>query len=480
MDFPNILIITVFGVFHLVGVLVALHSLLHARTPQGSLAWILSFLIIPYLAVPLYFILGPKRFEGYIRARRRRQSPSSPLRSVTNKILSRLEQFKAAPEEKRHRLFTALTKLADFNLSFGNSCKILIDGTNAYTAMDKAVDMAEKYILVSFYIIKNDHVGKSLKDLLIKKAKEGVKVYVIFDEIGSHKLTWGYITELRNSGVNVVSFNGKRSFILNIVRINFRNHRKILIADGKICYIGGVNIGREYIGEGSLGYWRDTVVEIKGPSVIQSQLAFLEDWNWATKQEIPGLNWEPEAHEQNKKIMIIPSGPADKIPAWGTSVVVLANSAKKRLWIASPYFVPDAAVLASMQAAALRGVDVRIIIPEPSDHKMVKFSALTYLRETIPYGIKIMSYTKGFMHQKVLLVDDDIAVIGTANLDNRSLALNFEISVLIHDDETVRQTKEMLQADIDNSRLMTVKEYQDRSLVFRIICCIARLMSPIL
>lgn len=467
-------------VFHACGILLSFPALLHTRTPQGTVAWIMSLIIFPYLAVPMYLALGPRRFEGYIRARRRKQSPDSSLRSVTNKILGKLERYTYKPDCDREDLFTSLTKLVDFNPSTGNACEILPDVKEAYLRMEEAVKKAEHYILVEFYIIKNDHVGKRFKDLLIQQAKRGIRIYVICDEIGSHKLTFGYIRELRKAGVQVEPFNGKRSFLLNIVRVNFRDHRKIVIVDGEVGYIGGVNVGREYIGEGALGFWRDTVIEMKGPSVLQTQLAFIEDWNWSTHLEIPDLIWETTKQKEDKAVMIIPSGPADNVPAWRATVIAMANSARHRLWIASPYFVPDAAVLASLQAAALRGVDLRVLIPETNDNRLVKLSTMTYLPETIPFGIKMISYTKGFLHQKVMLVDDDIATIGTANLDNRSLELNFEITALIKDPEIAAATRDMLLADMEESRLMEESEYLERTLAYRMACNVARLMAPVL
>lgn len=478
LEHPAYLLILV---FHACGLLLAFPALLHTRTPQGTIAWVICLIIFPYLAVPLYLILGPRRFEGYVKARRRKQSPDSPLRTVTNQIQERLEHCIAtSPHAYRRELFTSLSRLVDFNPFEGNSCEILVDGMEFYNHMEKAVREAERYILVQFYIIKNDHVGKLFKDLLIERAREGLEVYVIYDEIGSHKLPLGYITELRKAGVRVEPFNGKRSFWLNIVRVNFRDHRKMVIADGRVCFIGGINVGMEYLGEGEMGYWRDTAVELRGPAVLQSQLVFLEDWNWATGERIKGLAWDVHAQPENKTVMTIPSGPADTIPVWRATVIALANTARHRLWIASPYFVPDAAVLASLQAAALRGVDLRIIFPSCTDNRLVKFSAMTYLPETIPYGIKLLCYTKGFLHQKVILVDDDLAAIGTANLDNRSLELNFEITALINDSETAAQTKEMLVIDMADCREMGMEEYLGKPLPYRMACNIARLMAPVL
>lgn len=467
-------------IFHACGVLLSFPALLHTRTPQGTFGWVICLIFFPYLSIPLYLILGPRKFDGYIRARRNRKSPSSPLRGITNNILKKLEKFSKASTVSRRDLFAPLSKLVDFSPLGGNSCEILIDGDEAYQSMRHAVKNARHYILVQFYIIKNDRVGEGFKDILIERAQAGVEVYVILDEIGSHKLTIGYITELRKAGVRIEPFNGKRFFLSNIIRVNFRDHRKMLLVDGDSCFIGGINIGMEYLGQSKLGYWRDTVIKFEGPAVLQAQIAFLEDWNWSTGTEISGLKWDASTHEDDKTMMIVPSGPADLATTWRDSVIALANTAKERLWIATPYFVPDSSVLASLQAAALRGIDIRILIPENTDNTLVKLSSLTYLPETIPYGIKMLSYTKGFLHQKVILVDNDISAIGTANLDNRSLALNFELTAFIDDTATAYRTELMLAADMTNAREMQTGEYLDKTLAYRVACNIARLMAPVL
>ncbi len=467
-------------VFHLCGILLSFPALLYTRTPQGTFGWVMSLCFFPYLAIPLYLILGPRKFEGYIRSRRKRKNSTGSFKGTTNNILKRLEKYHIEPDTIRPDLFEPLKKLVEFAPLNSNSSEILIDAEHAYRRMYETVINAQNYILVQFYIIKNDQVGEKFKDLLIERAKAGISVYVILDEIGSHKLKRGYISELRKAGVHVEPFNGKRFFLSNIIRVNFRNHRKAVIADGKVCDIGGLNVGMEYIGKGNMGYWRDTMVEIKGPAVLQAQLAYLEDWNWSTGREIPELCWDIEEHEANKNVLVIPSGPADQVPTWRAAVIAMANSARQRLWLATPYFVPDSAVLAALQAAALRGIDIRILIPEKTDNLLVKLSSLTFLPETIPYGIKMLSYTKGFLHQKVMLVDDDTSCIGTANLDNRSLSLNFEMSVFIHDAEMADTTEKMLLADMKKARVMKTDEYLAKPLLFRVGCNIARLMAPVL
>lgn len=469
----------VFIVLHIAGIVLAFPALLYTRTPQGSIAWVISLVFFPYVAVPLYLILGPRRFEGYIEMRRINQEANDELNNISSSITRDLHNYLQPDQGNRSGFFKSLSHLSDLHICRGNSCKLLIDADQAYPDIYDAIRNARDYILVEFYIIKSDLVGDILRKLLIERALEGVRVYVIYDEIGSHKLPPGYITDMRKAGIHIQPFNGKRFFLRNIVRVNFRDHRKIVVVDGRIGFVGGMNIGLEYIGQGNLGYWRDTFLEIAGPAVVQAQLTFLEDWHWATNGDIPELFWEIHPQEKDMSVLILPSGPADQVPTWRTTVIALANEARERLWIATPYFVPDEATFASLQAAALRGVDVRILKPEKADHPMVKLSSMTYLPETVPFGIRIYHYTKGFMHQKIILVDDDLATVGTANLDNRSLTLNFEITALIHDIPFARQVHNMLEEDFNTSRQIQPEEYASKPLIYKIICNFFRLLAPI-
>jgi cardiolipin synthase len=467
-------------ILHLCGLLLAFPALLYTRTPQGSIAWVISLVFFPYLAIPLYLVLGPRRFDGYIRMRRAYLTENEHLRGETWEIIHSLHEPHDPDQGERTELFDSLYKIGNLPVCHGNSCKLLIDGDAAYAEMSKAIIGAKDYIFVEFYILKNDKVGSFLHSQLIQKAKEGVRVYVVYDEIGSHKLPWRYVSTLRQAGVHIQPFNGKRFFLRNIVSVNFRNHRKIVIVDGKICFIGGMNIGQDYIGEGEMGYWRDTFMRLSGPAVLQTQAIFIEDWRWATDGDVPEAFWDhAEVSPENTDVMMLSSGPADQFTTWRDAVICLSNAAKKRLWIASPYFVPDDATLSALQMAALRGVDVRVLLPEKADHQLVKLATFTFLPESIPYGVQIFHYTKGFMHQKVLLVDDDISAVGTANLDNRSLTLNFELTAIMPDKKMAEKVSHMLSHDFQEAKSVSLASYTEQNLIFKIACNIARLMAPV-
>lgn len=476
------LYVALLALVHVLGIWAAIDSIMHTRTPQGSIAWLVVLLFAPIVGLPFYLILGRSRFMGYVEARRANTEEHPRVRQLTNILISQLSSFQEDLSQgsgARVALRECLSNLVNLPFTRGNNAQLLIDGRATFSALFAAIDKATDFVLVEFFIIKNDTLGDEFQKLLIKKAKQGVKVYIIFDEIGSHKLPSSYLSAFKSeTNVFITPFGGKRRWVASMVRINFRNHRKIVVVDGGCAFIGGLNVGNEYLGKGVLGAWRDTFVRLDGPCVSTVQLAFLEDWHWAT-EELLELPTSIEEQVEDKSILILPSGPADIIEAWRASIIALANAAESRLWISSPYFVPGEGVLSSLQAAALRGVDVRILLPNKADHLLVYGSSYTFYPETLPVGIKIFRYTQGFLHEKVMLIDHDMAVIGTANLDNRSMRLNFEISALICNQETAQEVEKMFLADFAQARLVYLSEYTARSWIFRLGCRVARLLAPI-
>ena len=313
---------------------------------------------------------------------------------------------------------------------------------------------------------------------MIERARAGVRVFFLFDEFGSYKLPRRYLRELKAAGVECHSF-GVNRFWWSRLQLNFRNHRKIVLADGEVALIGGLNVGDEYLGrDARFGGWRDTHLAMRGPVVQAVQLVFLEDWFWASNS-MPELDWETRLEETDQIAAVIPTGPADPADSWQLVVAEAANTSRQRLWIASPYFVPDEGVLTALQAAAIRGVDVRILIPERADHLLVWLSAFSYFEESIPYGVRIFRYQRGFLHQKVVLVDHRLAAVGSANLDNRSFRLNFEITGFSPDPAFVDEVARMLEADFEASVEARVEDFSAKPFLFRAACRVARLMAPV-
>ena len=461
-------------VFYIIGLLHVLHALMRTRTTQGTIAWVVSLLSIPYLAIPLYWLLGRNRFSGYVRAR---QGNDAALRKLSEEMHARLRKFSVdLPEEDVFE--RAAEELGGLPFTSGNELNLLIDGQATFDSLLKAIAEAERYICVNFFIIKSDKIGIVFQKALIERAKAGVKVHFLFDEIGSYSLSATYLGEMRDAGVECESFGANR-FWFSRLQLNFRNHRKIVIVDGDVAFLGGLNVGDEYLGRSTkFGEWRDTHLKIRGPAVQAVQMVFLEDWFWACNR-VPKLVWETDAKHPGQIVGVIPTGPADPVESWKLLVAEAANSARKRLWIASPYFVPDDGVLTALQLAALRGVDVRIMLPNRADHILVWLSTFSYYEASIPLGVNLFRYKRGFLHQKVMLVDDRMATVGTANLDNRSFRLNFEITAFVSDKGFITEIEEMLETDFANCKKVEVEEFTEKNFLFRAACRAARLMAPL-
>ena len=459
-------------VLYTIGFLHVVHALMNVRTAQGTIAWIIALAMFPFFAIPLYWITGRRRFEGYVKGRR---GEDRNLRKLASEMHQRLREYALPVEDAFAR---GAEMLGGLPFTRGNELKLLIDGQETYREVFGAIAKARDYVLVNFYIVNNDRVGNRFKDALIERALAGVKVYFLFDEMGSNKLSRSFLRELKEAGVECNYFGTNRRWWSRL-QLNFRNHRKIVVVDGREAFLGGLNVGDEYLGEvSSIGAWRDTHLKLSGPAVQAVQLVFLEDWYWACG-DVPELSWSADERAADQQAAIIPTGPADPCDSWQLVVAEAANTSRKRLWIASPYFVPDEGVLTALQAAALRGVEVRILLPQKADHLLVWLSSFSFLEDSLPFGVRIFRYQPGFLHQKVMLIDDRLATVGTANLDNRSFRLNFEITALSPDPAFVNAIAAMLEEDFRRTIETKVEDFTKRPFWFRAACRLARLMAPL-
>ena len=474
MTTPTLLSCIIFAA-EVAGLLTAVKAIMETRTAQGAIAWAVSLLALPWIAVPAYWIFGRTKFAGYVTARRAEVLKTSAVaRKLAEEFDRQRMQTKAGRQEE-----LLLERLAKLPFTAHNRAELLIDGEATFAAIFAGIAAAKEYVLVQFYIIHEDGLGRRLRDALIERARAGVRCMVLFDEIGSGRLR-GYCAELRAAGVQIAPFNTTKG-PANRFQINFRNHRKIVIVDGRVGFVGGHNVGDEYLGlDPQIGPWRDTHVKVEGPVVQCVQVAWLEDWLWATGETPSNLNWRPVgARGGCVGALCLPSGPADELETATLFFLHAILSAKKRLWIASPYFVPDEQFISALQLAALRGVEVRILIPEKPDNALVRLSAFSYLRETEIVGIQWFRHRRGFMHQKVMLVDDDYCAIGTANFDNRSFRLNFEITMVFYEHAFAQQVADMLARDFADSTPAAAHELDRAGFWFRLKVRVARLMAPV-
>jgi len=462
-------------VAHVLGLASVPSALLTARSSQGAVAWIISLLTFPYLAVPLYWLLGSSRFEGYVSARR---GGESRLRLRLRGPLEGIRSFGTKLPDAQGEL-AALEKMARLPILGGNATSLLLDGRSTFESILAGIQEARESVVVQFYIVRDDGLGRKLKAALVERAQAGVAVFFLYDKIGSYTLPRRYLQELSDAGVQARAFRSTRRGRPTRFQINFRNHRKVVVVDGRVGWVGGFNVGDEYLGrDDDIGPWRDTHLRVEGPAALALQLAFVEDWFWAT-EEIPALPWEP-AEAGDEPVLILPSGPADGFNTAGLLMQLAFHAATERIWIASPYFVPDDAVVEALKLAAFRGVEVRLLIPHSSDSRIVDLACYPAVERVLAAGVRVFRYTEGFLHAKTVLVDDVAAGVGTVNLDYRSFRLNFEITALLFHPEAVAGVAASFENDLTRSREISLEGVQGRRFSARLASRAAYLLAPVL
>ncbi|MCB1205467.1 MAG: cardiolipin synthase [Verrucomicrobiae bacterium] len=454
-----------------------------ARSAPSAWGWSMAVLALPFFAVPLYWILGRYQFRGYLE--RLREARSNHEEAYRDHLVT-MEPHYAELEGDEIRYAGVLERLTERRFTRGNEVCLLIDGDQTFEAIFKAIESAESYILVQFFIVKDDGLGNRFRELLERKSRAGVRVYFVYDEIGSHQISKSYIRSLQNAGVEFHPFHSTQG-PSNRFQINFRNHRKIVIVDGRVGFVGGHNIGDEYLGLSKrFGPWRDTHVQLNGPCVLSLQMVFLGDYYWATRQ-VPELNWTTVIPADGSgcgggdaTVLTLPTGPVGPIEGGTIFFLNAITRARERFWVATPYFVTDESIRSALQMAALRGVDVRIMIPDHPDKRIPWLATFSILDEMEAAGVRIFRYEIGFLHQKVLVVDELFAGVGTANLDNRSMRLNFEVTAVVLCRDFARQVAAMLEVDFARCREVGASDYSSRPWWFRLAVRVARLFSPVL
>jgi len=471
------MLLTVLVVFFYVsGVLSALNAAMTARTSQGAVAWIVALVSFPFVAVPAYWVLGRSKFKGFADAY---ESNKDEIDAVVEDIVTNLAPDAVDLADRSPHL-RAMSRLAGYPFVGGNAAELLVNGEATFDSILAGIADARDYVFVQFYIVRDDDLGRRLAAALAERARAGVRVYLLYDEIGSFGLPASYGDELRHAGVEVSAFGANRGR-RNRFQLNFRNHRKIVVVDGKVGWVGGHNVGDEYLGrDRKLSPWRDTHVRLEGPVVIQLQGVVVSDWYWATR-ELPRVSWTPTpAAHGASPALIVPSAPTQQFETAGLMYVLALNAARSRIWLTAPYFVPDEAVMKALELAALRGVDVRILVPGKSDSILVSLAARHYIARLAQCGIRFCEYRPGFLHQKVALIDDETSFVGTANFDNRSFRLNFEVTALIYDKAFAARMATMLEQDFDHGNELDAEGLQGANFASRLVVSLARLLAPVL
>jgi len=461
------------GLFYVLAFVCAVREVMVSRTSQGSIAWLLSLALLPFPTVLIYFVVGWKHFDDY------------GLEQMRISRVTRANRSKGMPlvDADSNAAWPVLTSIAQVPFLNGNEAELLIDGQATFDSIFEGIDSAKSWLMVQFFIIRNDALGKALADRLIARAQAGVTVLLLYDDIGSYQLPRAYVERLRAGGVRVSTFNHRHPFLrlYGPTRINYRNHRKIVVADGLEAWVGGHNVGVEYLGQSKrFGRWRDTQVRVRGPAALACALVFREDWEWATGEALPPAVPDPLPTPGNQSVLVMPTGPADRLEDCAIAFTDTIARARRRLWIVSPYFVPDLDVRTALYAAVLRGVEVRLLLPHKPDHFFVWHASNAHAAAMTAHGIAVHRYQDGFLHEKVILVDDEIAGVGTVNFDNRSFAINFEMTLWFTSPETIARVEAMLNIDFSNSHRQTPEELAAVPLPQRFLGQATKLLSPLL
>lgn len=462
-----------FLIAHFFGIICGVAALWRSRTPQGAAAWVVALLTMPILSIPLFLIFGRNRFYGYIHKRQVQDQETQ------EKLVEFEKLFK---NEVRNHFLRPLISLArkthQLPFTSRNKVDLLVDGEETYASMIEAIESASQYILFQSYIFQGDETGQRFIDAIIKKSEEGVAVYILFDKIGT-RINSRYEKQLSRENIYLGYFRSSQS-LFNRFQINFRNHRKVLVIDGKTAFVGGLNIGNEYLGRSKLGYWRDTHLKVFGAGALAAQVSFLKDWNWA-KGEILKVSWTPAETTDIAEVMLLHTGPADDFNAESClfAHLNLINQAKKRIWIATPYFIPPESLTHSLILAAMRGVDVRIMLPQKTDNRILALASTVYIERLLSAGIKFFKFTPGFSHQKVLLCDE-ISVVGSVNLDNRSFFINFEIMGIVDEREFSSKLEKMLLEDFAKSKELLLTDFKRFTRTRKLLARVVNLLSPML
>lgn len=456
---------------------------LEYQTTTSSWAWILVLFLVPYLGFILYLMFGRPIYREKI-------FPFSAEEKIAyqQKLLKRKEPYDISKEEKiiyKYKNLIELNYETDKSfLSKNNRIKIITDGHEKFRMLFEDIENAKRYIHIQYYILKKDGIGKQLFSLLEKKLKEGVQVYILYDDIGSRQLSISSLRNLTNNNAKIKSFFKSKFPIINF-RMNYRNHRKLVVIDGKIGYTGGFNVGDEYLGlDRKFGYWRDTHLRIEGEAVGSLEYRFIDDWNSQSTKKAEELSLKtdyiPKPVDNYLPIQMVASGPDSKLEQIKYGYLHMINRAKKYIYIQSPYFIPDPSVMDALKMAILSGIDVRIMVPNKPDHMFVYWATYSYIGELASFGAKTYIYDNGFIHTKMIIIDDEVTSLGSANFDYRSFKLNFELNAFLYDEETTKRFKEIFHKDIEVSTLVSYSRYQQRSTLIKIKEAFARLISPIL
>lgn len=450
------------------------------KDPSTTWAWLMIMIVLPGLGFIIYLLLG----QNFSRARlfKEKKEFDTIKRRELSKDFTSKEHEHIGGEQYLDLIRMNYTH-SGAKCTYNNEVDVYYNGVDKFAQLIKDLKNAKKFIHIQYYIIRPDRLGKKIMSILEEKAAEGVEVRFLVDSMGSYKVTRRSLRNFtKNGGKFEIFFPGIFPHVNT--RINYRNHTKMVVIDGEYGYIGGFNVGDEYINENKhIGFWRDTHIRIRGEAVNDLTNRFLLDWCYASGEEIEDFSkFYPKnpIRDGDIAIQIVTSGPDHNEEYIKNAYMKMINNAKKYVYLETPYFVPDSPMLEALKLSALSGVDVRLIIPGKPDHIFMKWAASAYIGDLLNAGAKVYLYQNGFIHAKTIVADGKVCTVGTANMDMRSYSLNFEVNAFIYDDRVANNLETQFFKDIEDCKVMTKEEYDKRSITLRIRESIIRLISPIL
>ncbi len=464
--------------FEIVGYMLAIvlipRILLERRHPGATLAWILAIGLLPYVGVPLYFFIGGKRIQRIV------EKMEQPPKKFP-------DSFSVSAGEitpSLNRVSDLMVRTGAYFPVAGNHCRIIDDGVEAYQILTELIEQAEISIEITAFILGRDDVGRRLVALLVRKARQGVKVKLLLDALGCFLTKGRFVQPLRDAG-------GQVGIFLPLLPVrsrwaaNLRNHRKMMIIDGCQAMAGGMNLAKNYLGPASYKKrWKDTALLLKGTAVAHLRNVFRHDWAYATGEKfervIPDCTLLVD-HEVDSIVQVVADGPeyANRRPLY-SGVLAALHQAEESIWVVSPYFVPDEPLSAALELAARMGRDVRLIIPERSNHPLVDLAGNSFLPDLVDAGVQLYRYQPGMIHAKLIVIDGRLAVTGTVNMDIRSFQLNFELALFLYSAVDVRQIVSVVEKIVADSRLVSSEEIHQRGKVREFVEDICRVFSPVL
>ncbi|MDP4162951.1 MAG: cardiolipin synthase [Bacillota bacterium] len=454
---------------------------LENRHPTQTLTWLVVLGSFPLVGFFFYLLFG----RSYRKERMYRKKyflDKQAFLTVEGEAQSRNKDKIEQMGEHQLRLFSLAQKLGNSPISFDTSTKTLPNGNKTFKHIIEELKKAKHHIHLEYYIVRHDQIGNDIKKILIQKAAEGVKIRFLYDAVGSWKLSRHFVNELKNAGIETAAFGPVKLPFLNN-KFNFRNHRKIIVIDGTTGFVGGLNIGDEYLGrDKSIGFWRDTHLMMKGEAVRTLQLIFLQDWYYTTNHSFLTAEYlSPQLDGKNHGgVQLIAGGPDNELSVIKNIFFSMISSARESVWIASPYFIPDEDIFSAIKIAALSGIDVRLLVPNRPDKRIVFHASRSYFPELLEAGVKIYEYEKGFMHSKIVIVDHELASIGTSNMDMRSFHLNFEVNAFLYRTKSTQKLVVEYLNDLDYAKELEVESFKKRHLGYRLLESTSRLLSPLL